>query len=165
MTQCSTGTTAPPQCFNTLSHYPVLFYKTQHLRPSAYNHITSFMVMNSTADSARALSSEQAVRGFAACGSIPRLAVLRFLVRAGEGGLTVSQIQQRSKLPASTLAHHLRLLTESGLVEQERRGRKVINRAEFRRIESLSAYLTDECCADAHPAATAAAKKQARKST
>lgn len=119
--------------------------------------------MKSTADSAHALSSEQAVRGFAACGSIPRLAVLRFLVRAGEGGLTVSQIQQRSKLPASTLAHHLRLLAESGLVEQERRGREVISRAEFRRIESLAAYLTDECCADAQPVSPAAAREPREK--
>ena len=123
------------------------------------------MVKKSAVEPAGALSSEQAVRGFAACGSPPRLAVLRLLVRAGEGGLTVNQIQQRSELPASTLAHHLRLLTEGGLVEQERRGREVISRAEFRRIESLAAYLTDECCADAQPAALTAARDPERQNT
>ena len=111
------------------------------------------MVIQPTAEPAGSLSSELAVQGFSACGSKPRLAVLRLLVRAGECGLTVKQIQERTDLPASTLAHHLRLLTDSGLVKQERRSRAVISRAEYSRIESLAAYLTDACCADAQPAA------------
>ena len=98
---------------------------------------------------AHALAIEEAAQGFGACGSEPRLAVLRLLVRAGEAGLAVGQIQERSGLPASTLAHHLRVLAEGGLVVQERRGRAVVSRAAYGQLEALAAFLLDECCADA----------------
>ncbi len=91
---------------------------------------------------------EDAAQGFAAVGSAPRLAVLRALVRAGAGGLTVGRIQSRLGLPASTLAHHLRSLAAAGLIDQQRQGRAVVNRAAFDRIETLAAFLLRECCAE-----------------
>lgn len=104
---------------------------------------------------------EEAAQGFAACGSEPRLAVLRLLVRAGAGGLTVGEVQERSGLPASTLAHHLGFLAAGGLVEQERRGRTVINRAAYGRLEALAAFLLEECCVDACPSLPARAARAA----
>lgn len=95
------------------------------------------------------LTHEEAAQGFAAVGSGPRLAVLLALVRAGPGGLTVGDIQEKVGLPPSTLAHHLKFLASGGLVEQERRGRAVINRAAYDRIEALAGFLLRECCADA----------------
>ena len=73
------------------------------------------------------------------------------LVRAGHQGLSVGQIQDRLKLPASTLAHHLRFLTDAGLIEQEKIGRTVINRASFGYIKELAGYLVEECCVEAAP--------------
>ena len=108
-----------------------------------------------------ALSIEEAAQGFAACSAEPRLMVLRLLVRAGDEGLSVGQIRQRSGLPASTLAHHLRFLAAGGLVAQERQGRAVINRAAYRHIEALAAYLLDECCADVRPSPQARAARAA----
>ncbi len=95
------------------------------------------------------LTLEEATQGFAAVGSEPRLEVLQALVRAGPAGLTVGDIQQRLGLPASTLAHHLRFLAAGGLIEQQRRGRRVVNRARFTRIEALAAFLLSECCVEA----------------
>ena len=95
------------------------------------------------------LAAEEAVQGFAAVASEPRLEVLLILVRAGSAGLTVGEIQERVGLPASTLAHHLRFLAAGGLIEQEREGRAVRNRAAYDRIEALAAFLLRECCADA----------------
>lgn len=97
------------------------------------------------------LDLEEAAQGFAAVGSEPRLEVLLTLVRAGSDGLTVGDIQGRVGLPASTLAHHLRFLAAGGLIEQERQGRAVINRAAYERIEELAGFLLHECCADAEP--------------
>ncbi|MGI9379014.1 MAG: ArsR/SmtB family transcription factor [Methyloligellaceae bacterium] len=99
------------------------------------------------------LSVEEAAQGFAAVGSEPRLDVLMTLVRAGPEGLTVGEIQSRLSIPPSTLAHHLKFLSAAGLVEQDRQGRSVVNRAAFERIESLADYLLRECCIDAggHP--------------
>lgn len=113
------------------------------------------------APSPTALALEEAAQGFAACGSEPRLMVLRLLVRAGADGLTVGEIQERTAIPASTLAHHLGFLAAGGLVEQERRGRTVVNRAAYRRIESLAAFLLEACCADARPSPGARAARAA----
>ena len=60
------------------------------------------------------------------------------LVRAGRSGLSVSDIQARTGMAASTLAHHLRFLASAGLIEQEKDGRSVINRAAFERLEALA---------------------------
>ena len=110
---------------------------------------------------ASAPALEEAAQGFAACGSEPRLTVLRLLVRAGSKGLTVGEVQERSGLPASTLAHHLGFLAAGGLVEQERRGRTVINRAAYGRLEALAAFLLEECCVDACPSLQARAARAA----
>ncbi len=92
------------------------------------------------------LSIEEVAQGFASIGSEPRLEVLLALVRAGRKGLNVGGIQQRVNIPASTLAHHIRFLAAAGLVEQEKNGREVINRAAFERMQILADFLMHECC-------------------
>ncbi len=94
------------------------------------------------------LAAADAALGFSALGSEARLAVVLALVKAGPGGLSVGDIQARTGMAASTLAHHLRFLTSAGLVDQEKSGRTVVNRAEFDHLEALAAYLLKECCAD-----------------
>ena len=101
------------------------------------------------------LALEGAAQGFAAVGSEPRLEVLLTLVRAGDNGLTVGDLQEHVGLPASTLAHHLRILAAGGLIEQRRQGRTVLNRAAYARIEELAGFLLRECCAEATPARVA----------
>lgn len=91
---------------------------------------------------------EEAAQGFAALGSEARLQVVLTLVRAGQKGLTVGDIQSRTGMAASTLAHHLRFLASAGLVLQEKDGRSVINRAAFDHLEALAGYILKECCAD-----------------
>ena len=131
-----------------------------------YNHKTSYMKSTHAHYSFpdRAVALEEAAQGFAACGSEPRLTVLRLLVRAGEEGLTVGEIQERTAIPASTLAHHLGILAAGGLVEQERHGRTVINRAAYGRLEALAGFLLEACCADARPSPQARAARAALRS-
>jgi DNA-binding transcriptional ArsR family regulator len=94
------------------------------------------------------LTEAEAVVGFAALGNQARLRLLRLLVRAGTGGMTVGEIQRRMDMPASTLAHHLTALVRAGLVGQEKQGREVICAADYRAISGAAAYLTEACCAD-----------------
>jgi DNA-binding transcriptional ArsR family regulator len=82
-----------------------------------------------------------------ALGNRTRLRLFRLLVRAGEDGLNVGTLQRLLKIPASTLAHHLAILTRAGLVIQKRQGREVISWADYDAINGLVAYLTEECCA------------------
>ncbi len=83
-----------------------------------------------------------------ALGNMTRLAIFRLLVRAGEEGLAVGDIQRRLAVPASTLSHHLQRLSHVGLMSQERRGRVLVCRADFAAIDGVVAYLTEECCSD-----------------
>ncbi len=99
-------------------------------------------------DNAAGIGLEEAAQGFAAVGSEPRLDVLLALVRAGLGGLSVGEIQQRLGIPASTLSHHLRFLAAAGLIDQVKQGRTIRNRAAFAHIEALAKFLLSECCSE-----------------
>ena len=85
-------------------------------------------------------------QALAALGHEARLDVFRLLVRAGEDGLIVGDIAAHTKLPLSTLSHHLRTLVTAGLVNQVRRGREVVNHADFAAVQSALTFLTAECC-------------------
>ena len=91
-------------------------------------------------------NSKQIAQALASLGHEARLGVYRVLVRAGDTGLTVGQLVEELGLPASTLAHHLRMLVQSGLVIQERHGREGINRPDFAAMSRITSYLQEECC-------------------
>ena len=99
------------------------------------------------------LAVEDAASTFAALGSEQRLAVLNALVRAGPEGVPIGTLGERTGVTGSTLTHHVRILTQAGLVHRVKRGRSVICAAvAYPRVQALSAYLLSECCTDsAHP--------------
>lgn len=102
------------------------------------------------------VTSKQIAQALASLGHEARLGVYRMLVRAGDAGLSVGQLVDELGLPASTLAHHLRMLVQSGLVVQERQGREVINRPDFAAMAQITAYLQEECCSGLQRRADAA---------
>lgn len=91
----------------------------------------------------------EAAQGFAAMGSESRLEVVQTLVRAGDSGLRVGDIQERTGIPASTLAHHLKFLSAAGLILQEKDGRSIFNTANFAHLSALAAFILEQCCIDA----------------
>ncbi len=95
------------------------------------------------------MNIEQAAKQLEALGHVSRLQVYRTLVRAGEAGLPVGQIQERLGIPGSTLSHHLQRLLLTGLVTQERQATTLICRANYPAMNGLIGFLADECCADA----------------
>lgn len=96
------------------------------------------------------LSAVEAASTFAALGSEQRLGVLNALVRAGRDGLSIGELGARSGITGSTLTHHLKILTQAGLVRQLRQGRSIICAAAAHdELQALSHYLLSECCADA----------------
>ena len=66
---------------------------------------------------------DQAARCLEKLGNPTRLAIFRLLVKAGDQGLPVGQIQSHLGVPASTLSHHVAHLVNVGLVDQSREGR------------------------------------------
>ena len=104
---------------------------------------------------------DRAADALAALGHEARLAIFRALVRAGEAGLPVHRIQERlGGMPRSTLAHHLQMLVQAGLVAQRKVGAEVVNHAEFAAMRALVAYLTEECCAEACDATSPGAARE-----
>jgi ArsR family transcriptional regulator, arsenate/arsenite/antimonite-responsive transcriptional repressor len=79
-------------------------------------------------------------------GNETRLALFQLLVRFGRQGLTVGQIQSSLKVPASTLAFHLKGLTNVGLVQQRRDGRSVICTAQLDVLNDAITVIQKDCC-------------------
>lgn len=83
-----------------------------------------------------------------ALGNPTRLRIYRTLVRAGAGGLAVGRLQERLKVPGSTLSHHLKTLIGVGLVSQVRESTTLICHANYDVMHGLVNFLVAECCAD-----------------
>lgn len=95
------------------------------------------------------LSVVEAASTFAALGSEQRLGVLNTLVRAGPEGLSIGDLGKRAGVTGSTLTHHMKILSQAGLVTQEKRGRSIIcAAAAYDVMGALSDFLLSECCAD-----------------
>jgi ArsR family transcriptional regulator, arsenate/arsenite/antimonite-responsive transcriptional repressor len=85
---------------------------------------------------------------FSALGHELRLELFRILVRAGDRGLAVGEVQSLAKRPASTVAFHLRGLVDAELVRQEKEGRIIRCRVDFEALNELVLYLREDCCRD-----------------
>jgi DNA-binding transcriptional ArsR family regulator len=87
-----------------------------------------------------------ALKALTALAQTQRLRAFKALVVAGPEGLTPGALAQHLESSPSALSFHLKELTHSGLVDVEQRGRNLIYRADFTRMNSLLAYLTEHCC-------------------
>ncbi len=81
-------------------------------------------------------------------GNPTRLRVVRFLVRAGHGGLPVGRIQEELDIPASTLTHHLNHLKAAGLLRQTRKKTNLWCMVDIQRLNEVSSFLMEECCSE-----------------
>ena len=75
-----------------------------------------------------------------------RLAAFRLLVQAGEPGMAVGDLREALDIPAATLSAHLNILRAAGLVLDQREGRVIRIRADYACMNSLQAFLTENCC-------------------
>jgi len=87
-----------------------------------------------------------ALRALAALAQAQRLRAFRALVGAGPDGLTPGLLAPQLGLAPSALSFHLKELAGAGLVTSEPRGRHLIYRADYARMNQLLAYLTEHCC-------------------
>lgn len=92
------------------------------------------------------MNHDIAAASLAELGNPHRLAIFRFLVRAGHQGATVGEVQKALAIPASTLSHHLSRMARVGLIRQEKSGRTITCVPVYERLESLINYLREECC-------------------
>jgi DNA-binding transcriptional ArsR family regulator len=83
-----------------------------------------------------------------ALGNSTRLRIYRTLVRAGHAGMPVGRLQERLKIPASTLSHHVKALISVGLISQVREGTTLVCHAEYDAMQGLVDFLVAECCVE-----------------
>jgi ArsR family transcriptional regulator, arsenate/arsenite/antimonite-responsive transcriptional repressor len=91
-------------------------------------------------------SEATTVKALAALAQPQRLRAFRALVVAGPAGLTPGVMAEQLGIAPSALSFHLKELTHAGLVSSEPRGRNLIYRANFPRMNALLGYLTKHCC-------------------
>ncbi len=88
----------------------------------------------------------QALKALTALAHAQRLRIFKALVVAGHDGVTPSVLAEHLSSTASGLSFHLKELANAGLVDSEQRGRNLIYRANFTRMNGMLAYLTAHCC-------------------
>lgn len=93
------------------------------------------------------MESKGAVRALGALAQDSRLAVYRLLVQQGPSGVAAGEIAATLGLAPATLSFHLKELSGAGLVKSLQQGRFVFYSADFEVMNSLLAYLTENCCA------------------
>jgi len=75
-----------------------------------------------------------------------RLTVFRRLVKAGDQGLAVGDLQESLAIPAATLSHHIHRMISVGLVRQRREGRVLYCVAQLQAMREIMIFLESECC-------------------
>jgi ArsR family transcriptional regulator len=106
------------------------------------------------------MEKTDAVAALAALAQDNRLDVFRLLVQAGPDGMPAGAIAEALEIPPNTLTFHFDRLRMAGLVTVRREGRSMIYAAQFETMNSLLAFLTENCCGGAPAAACKPARRR-----
>lgn len=105
-----------------------------------------------------------AVLNLAALAQESRLEIFRLLVQSGPEGLCVTDIGETIGIAPATLSFHLKELHRAGLITSRKESRHIFYAPDFTTMNSLLAYLTENCCGGAACATACAPKTTTRKS-
>ena len=92
------------------------------------------------------MKSIDAVNRLCALAQESRLAVFRLLVQKGDEGLCAGDISDKLDLAPATLSFHLKELSNAGLLKSRQEGRYIYYAADFKAMNALLGYLTENCC-------------------
>lgn len=92
------------------------------------------------------METKSIVRALAAIAHESRLEAYRYLVQAGPAGLPAGRLAELMKIPPSSLSFHLKELVYAGLLSSRQEGRFVYYSVKYEAMNSLLAYLTENCC-------------------
>jgi len=116
------------------------------------------------------MEPQAAVAALGALAHETRLALFRLLVARGPDGLAAGVLAERLGIHPSSLSFHLQQMMHAGLISQRRVSRQLIYATDFAAMNSLMAYLTENCCGGeacapaCRPAKTGIARQSRRRS-
>ena len=91
------------------------------------------------------MKHDDAANRLAELGNTTRLAIFRYLVKAGHEGVPVGQIQKELEVPGSTLSHHISRLVRVGLIRQVRESNVLYCLPQYEVLTELIDFLQSEC--------------------
>lgn len=97
-----------------------------------------------------------AVTLLAALAQHSRLTVFRFLVQKGPEGTAAGDIADRLGISPTSLSFHLKEMTHAGLIKSRKEGRFIYYSPDFKVMNALLSYLTENCCVGGPPKADCA---------
>lgn len=93
------------------------------------------------------METKSVVAALAALAQETRLTIFRLLVQAGPSGLPAGRISEIAGIAPSSLSFHLKEMSHANMVTSRQEGRYIIYSANFDTMNTLLAYLTENCCA------------------
>lgn len=110
------------------------------------------------------MKTPEAIKALGALSQETRLGIYRLLVQQGPDGLSVGAIAEQIDVAGATLSFHLKGMAHAGLVTTRQEERFIFYAANYAVMNSLLAYLTENCChgKDCAPVCTAAAPQRKR---
>jgi DNA-binding transcriptional ArsR family regulator len=92
------------------------------------------------------METKSIVNALAAIAQESRLLIYRTLVQAGPCGMAAGKISEVTGIAPSSLSFHLKELTYADMVTSRNEGRFVIYSANYKTMNQLLGYLTENCC-------------------
>lgn len=87
-----------------------------------------------------------AAAGFAELGHERRLSIILELVKAAPAGLNMGDLGRLTKIPNSTLSHHINKLVAVKLVSRQKDKQMLNCFVNLEHLKALSEFLLDKCC-------------------
>lgn len=95
------------------------------------------------------MENKTAVMTLSALAQESRLTIFRTLVQAGLDGMAAGKISETTGIPPSSLSFHLKEMSYAGIVNSRQESRYIYYSANFKVMNELLAFLTENCCAGA----------------
>ncbi|MDP3332665.1 MAG: metalloregulator ArsR/SmtB family transcription factor [Methylococcaceae bacterium] len=92
------------------------------------------------------METKTIVTALSALAQDSRLAIFRLLVQTGPDGLPAGKISEALGIAPSSLSFHMKELTFANLVVSTQQGRFIIYSANFKAMNDLITFLTENCC-------------------
>lgn len=96
------------------------------------------------------MDKNTALDAFAALSQSTRLDVFRLLIKAGDVGMSAGDISATLDVRQNTMSANLSILTQSGLIRNQRQGRSIRYFADMDGMRGLLGFLMQDCCGG-HP--------------